>query len=172
MSPVERFHADYVAPKRGRTLVVGSRIYGERPDRRALFADAIGVDAVHGPGVDVVADLEQGANIGMFDHVDCVSVLEHARRPWLLAATIERLLVAGGTLYLQVPFLWWLHAYPSDYWRFTVEAIRSIFPAIEWHGLKYAHQQLADGGKIPRMVTPAGHVYLARTEVCGFGEKA
>lgn len=159
----------YVRPKVGRTLVAGSRIYGEREDRRKRYPNALGVDMEDGLGVDLVLNLEDSlpATLGRFDHVDCLSVLEHSRRPWLLAANIERLLEPGGTLYLYVPFIWWLHR-PPDYWRMTVEAVRSVFPLIVWDRLLYVPGPV--NGKTPSLFED-GQRYLVRTEVCGFGVK-
>jgi hypothetical protein len=169
-----QFWDTYVRPRPGRTLIVGSQIYKGREDRRAAFAgEVIGVDMLEGPGVDCVLNLEEplsGDNVLFrpFDHIECRSVLEHSRAPWLLAANLERLLVKGGTLDLSVPFVWGLHAYPSDLFRFSVEGVRALFPHIEWKALKYAGATLYDGGKTPRAVVD-GHIHIARTEVLGAG---
>jgi SAM-dependent methyltransferase len=158
-------------PRDGRTLVVGSKVYGNKLDRRRLYADAIGLDLFEGEGVDVVHDLEQPlpAALGHFDHVDCVSVLEHVRRPWLLAQNIEAALVEGGTLLVCVPFCWRVHAYPSDYWRMTAEALEVLFPNVEWISRKY----LVNGRQ--RKVVPGkldtGGQWMARAEMVGAGMK-
>ena len=77
-------------PRNGRTLVVGSKVYGKKQDRRELYRKAVGVDLFEGDGVDFVHDMETPLpeSVGTFAHVDCVSVLEHVRRPWLMAANI------------------------------------------------------------------------------------
>ena len=33
---------------------------------------------------------------------------------------------------LSVPFAWKFHGYPSDYWRFTREGVKKLFPRIDW----------------------------------------
>lgn len=179
MTPTEKFEAKYRRPKEGRTLIVGSRVYATREDRRKLYADAVGVDMLDGPGVDIVANLEEpigafpaGGPQG-FDHVECISVLEHSRRPWLLADNIQSLMAPGATIHLSVPFIWRLHAYPSDYWRFTVEAVRELFPLIEWDALRYASQDALwkSDSKQPRQMI-GDTVYFPRTEVLGFGRLA
>jgi hypothetical protein len=172
MTPTEKFQRKFCWPKPGRTLIVGSRIYGRRADRRKLYADAIGVDMLDGPGVDLVLDLEtEVPGTWDFNHIECRSVLEHSRRPWLLAANIERLMVPGATLDLSVPFVWRVHAYPSDYWRFTTEAVRELFPNIEWTALMYATEKtLAKGAKLEK-ASIDGQVHLARCEVLGWGVK-
>jgi len=166
------FERTHVFPQSGRTLIVGSRLYKYRKDRRTLYKDAIGVDMIGGPGVDRVLDLEAflPSDLGMFSHIECFSVLEHSRQPWILAANLERLLHIGSTFHVEVPFIWRVHSYPSDYWRFTAEAVRLLFPNIKWHKIVYAHERLIDEGKVP-MVLVEEHKYFARTEVYGFGER-
>lgn len=161
-------------PRAGKTLVVGSRIYGEREDRRLRYADALGVDMIHGIGVDYCVDLSEPDALfchGPFDHVDCISVLEHCERPWIVAQNIEERMNSRATLILSVPFVWWVHSYPSDYWRMTTEAVRSIFPRIRWRELVYAHTSIAEAGKIPSLYDEREHRYFARTEVFGAGVK-
>jgi SAM-dependent methyltransferase len=125
-----------------------------------------------GPGVDRVLDLEEmpPLDLGRFDHIECMSVLEHSRRPWLLADSIERLLVPGGTLFVTVPFCWRIHAYPSDYWRMTPQAIRELFPGVHWDALMLANETLSDKARIPG-VDVNGHVYMSKTETVGFGRR-
>lgn len=180
MSPEDleaKFIKQYVRPKSGRTLIVGSKVYKYRKDRRKDYRNAIGVDQESGPGVDIVADLEAPVlypalyNLGRFDHIECWSVLEHSKAPWNLANNLEWLLSTRGTIHVQVPFVWRVHSYPSDYWRFTAEAIKLLFPRIYWHKIMYANTKLVEAGKVP-MVLKDEHKYFARTEVYAFGELA
>jgi hypothetical protein len=169
-SAAGKFAARYVKPAAGRTLIVGSFIADGKEDRRRAFPNALGVDMRDGPGVDRVVNLEDAlpSDIGFFQHVECCSVLEHSRRPWLLAANLERVLVAGGTLHLSVPFIWRYHGYPGDLWRFTHEAVRELFQAIEWTHLMYASNRLRDDHFVNGLDNK-GHPYLPRCEVVGFG---
>ena len=177
-TPHEAFYRKHRRPRPGHTLIVGSHVYPGREDRRKLYPDALGVDMLDGPGVDRVLDLESTAsawqlfNEGfLFNHVECRSVLEHSRKPWLLAENLERLMAPHATLDLAVPFVWRVHAYPNDYWRFTIEAIRELFPRIEWDALMYASETtLTKSGKgLASKVN--GRVHFARCEVLGFGVK-
>lgn len=172
-SALDEFEKTLVHPKAGRTLIVGSQVYGTKEDRRGRYQNVVGADMQPGPGVDLVIDLEEPLpdGLGLFDHIECMSVLEHSRRPWLLAANIERLLAPGGTLFVSVPFVWRFHGYPNDYFRVSCEGIRALFRNIDWAELRYAHEELTEKAKIPREVRPNGHWYLARTEACGFGRK-
>lgn len=167
-SSVTDFEDRYFRPNLGRTLVVGSRVYPNRTDRRALYADAVGIDMLSGDGVDLVVNLEEPLphGLGQFDHIDCLSVLEHSRRPWLLAANLERLM--RGTIYVSAPFVWKVHAYPEDYFRFTPAGIRSLFPSVIWDAVLMAADVLTEGPKVS-VLNPAGHPYFARTETVGFG---
>ena len=165
---------DVFAPAPGRTLIAGSNLYDTgKEDRRKKFKHAVGVDQIMGPGVDVVADLESNEykRLGMFNHVECLSVLEHSKKPWVLAKNLESMLPIGGTLYLSVPFVWRVHNYPGDYWRFTLEGVRELFTRIQWRKISYAHTSLDEKGILPKFTDDAGHPYLGRTEVIGFGAK-
>jgi len=166
------FEAKYVKPKLGRTLIVGSYVTKGKADRRLLYPAALGVDMRPGPGVDVVADLEEQADIGTFSHIECLSVMEHCRRPWLMAKNLEGMLEVGGTIHVAVPFNWWFHQYPDDYFRMSASAVRSLFEAIDWAALKYeTHGGLvAETNGIPTQKF-RGHRYYARSMTCGFGTK-
>ena len=170
---IVNFEAACVRPVPGRTLVVGSKLYPSKSvDRRKRYADAVGVDMSPGDGVDLVLNLEEPLpeDIGKFSHIDCISVLEHSRRPWLLAANLERLLEDGGSIYLSVPFIWRVHGYPDDYWRFTASGVRELFPNIKWKFGGYAHATVTTEGEI-LTVEVEGVRYFARTEFCAFGHR-
>lgn len=173
MTPTEKFHRKFRRPKDGCTLIVGSRIYPTREDRRKVYADAVGVDMQDGPGVDIVAnleDLEDAAGLGTFDHIECRSVLEHARRPWRVAENLEFIMRPGSTLDLSVPFVWRVHGYPSDYWRFTVEAVRELFPGIHWRALRYVTERRIERPDAPTQgMVNEGQTFFARCEVLGHG---
>lgn len=172
-SSVCEFERKFVKPKAGRTLIVGSQVYGDKEDRRALYADAVGVDMLQGPGVDLVLNLEEElpGDLGQFYHIECMSVLEHSRRPWLLAANLDRLMRPGATIFVTVPFVFRIHGYPDDYFRFTPNGIRAIFPGVTWEAMALASDVLSDGPKL-RMVRQNGdYPYFARTETVGFGRK-
>jgi hypothetical protein len=167
MSPDDFLKQFTVCP--GRALVVGSKQYKGKADRRALYRDAIGLDLESGEGVDIVHDLEQPLppELGQFAHIDCASVLEHVQRPWLMAANIEDLMLPGATLFISVPFVWRVHAYPSDYWRMTVDALPILFPSVAWQ--KRGYLSCGELHKKPPAMVVEGNVYLRKTEVVGFG---
>lgn len=167
------FERKFVRARPGRTLIVGSRVYEGKEDRRRRFKDVLGVDMLAGPGVDRVIDLEERLprDLGKFDHIECMSVLEHSRRPWLLAANLERLMKPAATLFLTVPFVWRVHGYPDDYFRFTPHGIASLFPKIRWQALRLASDHVQKTSRLAHLVDDNGHPYLARSETCGFGSR-
>lgn len=162
-----------ITPKPGRTLIVGSRVYGDKEDRRKRYADVVGLDMQVGPGVDIVDDLEDPIFLldEPFAHVECMSVLEHCRRPWLMAANLEKMLEPGGTIFITVPFIWRVHGYPDDYWRFTESGVRSLFTVIEWTDVAYSGRGLTSANNIPSCRGPDDWPHFARTEVCMFGHR-
>jgi SAM-dependent methyltransferase len=86
-------------------------------------------DVEAGQDVDVVADLhalpQEWAQ--SFDALVSVSVFEHLERPWIAAREIARVLKPGGFCYVSTHQTFPLHGYPSDFFRFSKEALRLIF---------------------------------------------
>lgn len=167
MTGFDDFQRKFVRPQKGRALVVGSKCYGNKLDRRKLYADAIGVDQFAGEGVDIVADMEQPQDLGRFAHVDCCSVLEHVQRPWKMAETIDRALEPGGSILILAPFAWRIHAYPDDYWRLTPSALDVLFPNVVWTAKRFILEDRMCT-LIPRLKPGK---WLARSEIAGFGYK-
>jgi SAM-dependent methyltransferase len=153
------------------TAVVGSRLYPTSEDWRELYSNAVGIDLQDGEGVDIVHDLNAPLHSfeNEFQHVHCCSVMEHTTHPWIVADNITRLLQPGGTLFLTVPFVWRVHNYPGDYFRFTRDGIIHLFHDIEWEQLVYA----SHGEKVKRPLgeTIDGMCYMERTEVVGIGRR-
>lgn len=98
-------------------------------DLRELFPDRpyVGIDMRQGPGVDLVENVEQmtlaSETIGT---VLGLSTLEHVKRFWQGVAEIKRIMRPDGVLVLSTPFYFHIHQHPSDYWRFTPEALDSL----------------------------------------------
>jgi ubiquinone/menaquinone biosynthesis C-methylase UbiE len=60
------------------------------------------------------------------DVVYSIAVLEHVKKPWIVADEIFRVLHSGGYVVLELPFLNVIHD-EHDYFRFTDKEIRSLF---------------------------------------------
>lgn len=153
-----------------KTLVVGSKIYGGEFDRRAIYGDDVtGIDLEHGDGVDIIHDLEQPINM-TFKHIDCNSVLEHVRRPWVMCENLEFILEPGGTIFVKVPFVWRVHNYPGDFWRISAQGLAILFPNIKWVTAGYLTQ--SGFRKVIESKNINDIRYLKRTETIAFGVKA
>lgn len=61
-----------------------------------------------------------------FDTVLLTDVLEHIYEPKQLLAEIYRILKPDGKLILGVPFLYWIHEQPHDYYRYTEFALKKM----------------------------------------------
>lgn len=135
--------------KLGRVLIVGSAEYTHTRDAgyAALFPglQTVGVDLVARPGVDLICDMTGNCDeLGgeRFSAIVCASVMEHSTKPWRVAENIERHLLPDGLLYVTAPWVWRYHPYPVDFWRFSIDGIKSLFTLIHWKRCAYASQQL------------------------------
>lgn len=109
---------------------------------RSLFPgkEYVGVDMRAGPGVDRVENIERltlpDASVGT---VLALSTFEHVTHFWRGFDEVRRVLRPDGALLVCCPFYFHIHSYPSDYWRFTPEALEMLlasYPSkiIGWHG--------------------------------------
>lgn len=89
-------------------------------------------DTLH---VDVLADINNPLPLddASADTVLMTSVLEHLHSPATALAEARRILRPGGTLLLQVPFLYRVHEEPHDYFRYTRYGLRAL---LEQSGLR------------------------------------
>jgi SAM-dependent methyltransferase len=109
---------------------------------RSLFPGKkyLGVDKRPGPGVDCVADVEMLPQpAGSVGTVIAVSTLEHVPRFWRGFEEIYRVLRSNGVALIACPFYFYIHSFPSDYWRFTPAALELMTEPfatkiIGWHG--------------------------------------
>ena len=76
--------------------------------------------------LDQECDLTQALPFadGEFDTVILSDVLEHIPTPEQLCAEISRSLAVDGKLIMNVPFYYWLHEAPHDFYRYTEFALR------------------------------------------------
>jgi len=120
---------------------------GTRPFEQDILRHAsryVGLDwsnTLHGRHADIVADLNGPLPIAdaTFDHVVSFEVLEHVAEPRVMLSEAFRVLRKSGQMTLSVPFQWWVHEAPWDYYRFTR------------HGLQYL---LEKAGFVNVEVTP------------------
>lgn len=127
----------------GPIIEIGSKDYGNTSSFRDFYAgcEYVGIDMEPGKNVDLVVDLTKGTGELRTSHFAlgvCCSVLEHVRRPWLLAEHLTSVIRAGGALYMSVPWVWRYHPYPDDYFRFSWRGIMELFPSFQWTNVCYS----------------------------------
>ena len=97
-----------------------------------------------GPDVDVIADLHALPDewTGRYDAFWAGAVFEHLERPWIAAKEVARVLMPGGLCYVATHQTWPLHGHPSDFWRFSAEALALIFrdAGLEVLSVGYQHR--------------------------------
>ncbi|HVX14072.1 MAG TPA: class I SAM-dependent methyltransferase [Pirellulales bacterium] len=111
---------------------------------RSLFGNKsyTGLDMRAGPGVDCVADVESlPYETGSAGTVVAMSTFEHVPHFWRGFDEVFRVLRPDGVLFVSCPFYFHIHNHPSDYWRFTPEALQVLlvdYPQriMGWHGPK------------------------------------
>jgi ubiquinone/menaquinone biosynthesis C-methylase UbiE len=76
--------------------------------------------------LDVECDLNYALPFGdaLFDTIVLSDVLEHVAEPTKLWREMARILAPQGHILMNVPFFYWLHETPHDYFRYTEFALR------------------------------------------------
>lgn len=108
---------------------------GEMPYKSWLlnYADQYtGVDwgsSLHELKADILADLNEPLPIEseVADTVMSLSVMEHLREPQVFLNEAHRILKPSGHMILQVPFMWWVHEAPYDFYRYTRYGLQYMF---------------------------------------------
>lgn len=112
-------------PREGRTLNLGSGPH-------VIAPEVTNVDMTPYTGVSIVADvcdvpLQDAAAARLISN----TVLEHVQDPVAAVKEMHRLLEQGGYAYVTVPFLYPFHSSPSDYQRWSPEALKLLFSDFE-----------------------------------------
>lgn len=141
VSPASRLAADLIAGKyqsylplyaSGRLLDLGCGKVPLFGVYRSLVTEAVCVDwanSAHGnKHVDIECDLTQPLPFApaSFDTVVLSDVLEHVPEPQKLWNEMARVLKPGGHAFVNVPFLYWLHETPHDFYRYTRFALHRL----------------------------------------------
>jgi SAM-dependent methyltransferase len=97
-----------------------------------------------------------------FDTIILSDVLEHISRPDTLWSEMSRILAPGGHILLNVPFTYWLHEEPHDYYRYTEFALRRF---VTISGLELV--QLKAIGGTPEVLADLVAKHLAHMHAIG-----
>jgi ubiquinone/menaquinone biosynthesis C-methylase UbiE len=137
--PSERKAREFVQKVKGRSdramvLVVGGGVvgFGAAPLYEDQQVSVIGSDIYQSELTDLVAD---GHHLPFadrsFDGVWIQAVLEHVLEPAQVVDEIRRVLVDGGYVYAETPFLQGVHEGAYDFTRFTPTGHRWLFRGFE-----------------------------------------
>ena len=113
-----------------RVLVIGGGILGRGMD--ALFEreglEVVETDVAFGPRTGLICDAHDlPFTDAAFHGVIAQAVLEHVIDPQCCVAEMQRVLVPGGLVYAETPFMQQVHMGRYDFWRFTALGHRRLF---------------------------------------------
>ena len=116
----------------GRLLDLGCGLVPLYAAYRPLVSEITCVDWGDSPHAGLHVDIEHDLNRPLpledsrYDTVILSDVLEHIRKPEELVGEVARILAPGGKLLASMPFMYWLHEQPHDYFRYSEHALRSF----------------------------------------------
>jgi len=113
-----------------RVLVIGGGVLGRGTDEllSETALEFTETDVWIGPRTGIVCDAHDLPFAdASFDAVVAQAVLEHVADPIRCAAEIRRVLVPGGYVYAETPFMQQVHLGPYDFTRFTLLGHRRLF---------------------------------------------
>ena len=134
---IVRYSLKYIS---GKTLDLGAGSAKYRNIIKQGSSEYISFDVAPSENVDVVGDvLNLPFRNDSFDTVISTQVLEHVEKPWIMIKEIRRVLKKDGICILTAPFMVPYHADPNDYFRYTIEGMKSLlrnenFETIECDG--------------------------------------
>lgn len=87
----------------------------------------INLDIFYYKGVDIVGDaMAMPLLSGSIDGAICECLLEHVPEPQKVVDEMLRVLKPGGSMYIAVPFVYPFHASPNDFYRWTIEGLKTL----------------------------------------------
>lgn len=100
------------------------------------------MQSYHEIKADIIADLNEPLPIDdqTADTVVSLSVLEHLQKPQIMIDEAFRILKSGGWIVLQVPWQWWVHEAPYDYFRYTPYGLEHLFERAGFVNIKVEPQ--------------------------------
>jgi ubiquinone/menaquinone biosynthesis C-methylase UbiE len=106
-----------------------------------------------------------------FSTIILSDVLEHIPNPGQLWSEMYRILTPGGVAIINVPFLYWVHEAPHDYYRYTEYALEhfannSNFNVVSLEPIGGLPEVLADFiAKKPGVIPVIGHIFRKLTSI-------
>lgn len=168
-------HADKLGDD---VLEIGSRMHVPHAwwvnNRDLARGKWTGMDMQPGHNVDVVASMDSMPAdwAGRFSGVLCSEVLEHVSRPWVSLPMVHDVLRPGGWIVITTLFSFPVHAFPSDFYRYTREGLHLLLADAGFDSIAtaYAGQvqyHLNDHGERGHVVRDAPmHVFAVGQRRC------
>lgn len=153
---------------KGRLLDLGCGKVPLHDAYREFITDSVCVDwanTVHkNDHLDFEADLTKELQFadGQFDTIVLSDVLEHIPEPEFLCREMARVLTPQGKLLMNVPFYYWLHEQPHDFYRYTEYALRRF---MDRSGMEVVKLEVIGGA--PEILTDLFAKNVARVPVAG-----
>jgi len=121
----DRLRNTYIfgAPPEAMILNLGSGVQNE-----LTHPGLINLDIYPHGNTDVAGDAHQLPFIdSCLDGVWLCAVMEHLNRPFIVSNEVCRILKPGGFVLVTVPFIYPHHGAPHDFFRYTLDGLRSVF---------------------------------------------
>lgn len=117
----------------------------------------VGIDLHGSPQVDIVADLSKPIPFSdsYFDMVISTQVLEHVENPRRLVEEMYRVCRTNGIVFVSVPFVWEIHNYPKDFWRFSEQGLALLFE-------KFRHIEIKRYGNSAQAIIQTTNLFIDR----------
>lgn len=99
-------------------------------------------DSQHNVNPSIIANLNELLPIDSetADTVVSISVLEHLSEPGIMLGEAFRILKPGGMIFIQIPWQWWIHEAPYDYFRYTPYGIKYLLEKAGFENVKVEAQ--------------------------------
>jgi len=106
---------------------------------KKFFPNRISLDIDPNKNPDIVSDIHNmSIDDDSFDTILCTEVLEHLKDPKQAITEMKRVLKPGGKLILTTRFVFPVHTYQYDYYRFTEFGLRELFK--DWKIEKFVEE--------------------------------
>ncbi|MFN3306952.1 MAG: class I SAM-dependent methyltransferase [Candidatus Kapaibacteriota bacterium] len=136
----DKFLEKYSKFYKGRLVDLGC---GEAPYKEFFLQyvkEYIGVDwtnSQHKISADVISNLNEKILLPneFADTIIALFVLEHLSEPEIFLRESFRILKRGGFMFIGVPFQWWIHEQPYDFFRYTPYGLYYLMKKVGFHVL-------------------------------------
>ena len=111
------------------------------------FRDYIGVDWGNSPhkddNVDFYINLNEPLTLeGKYDLILLMDVIEHLQDVNVALKSLKSNLAKEGSMYITVPFFYWIHEAPFDFNRYTIFQLKNL---LENNGFKIEEYKIVGG---------------------------